>query len=536
MHLKDNPPSVASHGRTVIGFNWINGREVEGDLPSFDSRSAVDTRDTVGIFPECGARDVEKASKAAAEAFKTWSLTPGPVRGAMVARIGEMLTQHKERLAKVIVREVGKPLREALGEVQEAIDTCNYFQSEGRRLHGQTVPSEMPDKELTTYRRPLGVCGVLTAGNFPLAVPSWKIIPAILCGNTVVWKPSEDAPTIAYLFVRCMMDAGLPPGVVNLITGKGHNGCGKFFVAGIDKGFFQKFSFTGSTALGRTIGELAGRNLMIPSLELGGKNPMIVMPDCNLKKAVEGAVFGAFGTAGQRCTSTANIILHKDIAEKFKKRFLAAVAALEIGNPVTDPDVFYGPMINAKLAKGFEEHWAMGEADGATLLCGGERWTEENRTKHVKGFITKGIYMQPCVWDNVTPEMEIFQNEIFGPTVNLSVVEDFDQAMAYANGTPYGLSSSIYTENRHWIERFKREIKAGMSSINNSTSGAEAHMPFGGVGASGNGTREGGLWVLDAYTRWHGVNDDASAHLQLAQIDTDYTTRTKYDHTNWDKL
>ena len=536
MHLKDNPPSVASHGRTVIGFNWIAGREVEGDLPSFDSRSAVDTRDTVGIFPECGARDVEKAAKAAREAFKTWSLTPAPVRGALIERIGAALAQHKEQLAKVITREVGKPLREALGEVQEAIDTCQYFQSEGRRLHGQTAPSEMPDKELATYRRPLGVCGVLTAGNFPLAVPSWKIIPAILCGNTVVWKPSEDAPTIAYLFVRCMMDAGLPPGVVNLVTGKGHSGAGKFLVAGIDKGFFQKFSFTGSTALGRTIGEVAGRNLMIPSLELGGKNPMIVMPDCNLDKAVQGALFGAFGTAGQRCTSTANIILHQDIAERFKEKFMAAVADLDMGNPVTAPDVFYGPMISAKLGKAFEEHWAMGREDGATLLCGGERWTEENRTEHVKGFIGKGVYMQPCVWDGVTPEMAIFQTEIFGPTVNLSTVDSFEQAMAYANGTPYGLSSALYTENRNWIERFKREIHAGMSSINNTTSGAETHMPFGGVGWSGNGTREGGAWVLDAYTRWHAVNDDASPHLQLAQIDADYAAKAKYDITHWEQL
>ena len=536
MHLKDNPPAVATHGRTVIGFNWIGGKEVEGDLPSFDSRSAVDSRDTVGIFPECGERDVEKAAKAAAVAFKTWSLTPAPVRGAIIGRIGEVLTKHKEKLARVITREIGKPLREALGEVQEAIDTCQYFQSEGRRLHGQTVPSEMPDKELYTYRRPLGVCGILAANNFPLAVPSWKIIPAILCGNTVVWKPSEDAPTIAYLFVRCMMDAGLPPGVVNMVTGKGRTGCGKYFLAGIDKGFYQKFSFTGSTALGRVIGEMAGRNLMIPSLELGGKNPMIVMPDCNLDKAVAGALFGAFGTGGQRCTSTANIILHKDIALEFKAKFMEAVQDLDIGNPVTHSDVFYGPMINARFAKAFEAHWDMGRTDGATLLCGGERWTEANRTERVKGFIEKGIYMQPCVWDNVTPEMHLFQTEVFGPTVNLSTVDSFEEAMAYANGTPYGLSSAIYTENRLWIERFKREIHAGMSSINNSTSGAEAHMPFGGVGWSGNGTRESGQWVLDAYTRWHAVNDDASTQLQLAQIETDYASKTKYEATHWEKL
>jgi len=302
MYLKLNHPQVASTGKTIIGFNWIGGKELEGDLPSFDSKSPVDSRDTVGIFPECGERDIEKAAKAARDAFQTWKEVPAPVRGEIVGRIGSALIANKEKLAKVITREIGKTLREARGEVQEAIDTCHFFQSEGRRLYGQTVPSELPNKEITTYRRPVGVCGILAANNFPLAVPSWKIIPAILCGNTVVWKPSDDAPTIAYLFARCMMDAGLPPGVVNVVNGKGRSGCGKHFLAGIDKGYYDKFSFTGSTTVGRMIGEMCGRNLIIPSLELGGKNPMIVMPDANLENAVHGALFGGFATAGQRCT------------------------------------------------------------------------------------------------------------------------------------------------------------------------------------------------------------------------------------------
>lgn len=536
MYLKLNHPQVASVGKTVIGFNWIGGKELEGDLPSFDSKSAVDSRDTVGIFPECGERDIEKAAKAAREAFQTWKEVPAPVRGEIVGRIGEGLRANKEKLAKVITREIGKTIREARGEVQEAIDTCNFFQSEGRRLYGQTVPSELPNKEITTYRRPVGVCGILAANNFPLAVPSWKIIPAILCGNTVVWKPSDDAPTIAYLFARCMMDAGLPPGVVNVVNGKGRAGCGKHFLAGIDKGYYDKFSFTGSTAVGRMIGEMCGRNLIIPSLELGGKNPMIVMPDADLENAVHGALFGAFATAGQRCTSTANVILHKDIAAAFKERFLQGVHNLPIGNPVSHPDVLYGPMINARFAAAFEEHWAMGKQDGATLLTGGARWTEENRDSRVHGEIGRGYYMQPCVWDNVTPEMALFQTEVFGPTVNLSTVDSFEQAMEYANGTPYGLSSAIYTENRAWVDRFKRQIKAGMSSINNSTVGAEAHAPFGGNGWSGNGTRESGVWVLDWYTRWHAVNDDASGKLQLAQIETDYGKKAEYSTTAWEQL
>nr|WP_320133656.1 aldehyde dehydrogenase family protein [uncultured Holophaga sp.] len=535
MYVKPNIPKMAHVGKTLIGFNWVGGRELEGDLPSFDARSSADRRDIVGIFPECSERDVARAAKAAAEAFKTWKEVPAPVRGAYIQRIGEVLSAQKEKLARIIVREIGKPMREALGEVQEAIDTCHYFHSEGRRLHGQTIPSEMPSKSLSTYRRPLGVVGVLASSNFPLAVPSWKIIPAILCGNTVVWKPSEKAPTIAYLFVRAMMDAGLPAGVVNTVNGRGHGACGKGFMAGIDKGFFQKVSFTGSTAMGRSISEACGRNLVSCSLELGGKNPMIVMPDADLDLALEGALTSAFATAGQRCTSLGNLILHKDIAEPFKARLLEAVSKLSIGNP-TDQEVFYGPMINARFAKRFEEHWEMGMKEGATLLTGGAHWNAENRDERVLGEIGHGAYMQPCVWEGVTPEMQLFQQEVFGPTVNLCIAEDFDHALSLANGTPYGLSSALYTENRQHIDRFKRGIQAGMSSINNSTIGAEAHMPFGGVGWSGTNTREGGLWVLEHYTRWHGVNEDYSGRLQLAQIDTDYSSGTKYETTDWNAL
>ncbi len=522
MILKPNAPEAAHAGKTIQGFNYINGKEVEG-VGHIESRSAVDDRDLVGVFPDSGEQDVENAAKAAAKAFKTWSATPSPIRGAVIQRIGQILTEQKDKLAHVITREIGKTPREAAGEVQEAIDTCTFFTSEGRRLYGQTVPSEMAHKELYTYRRPIGVCGILAANNFPMAVPSWKIIPAILCGNTVVWKPSDDAPTIAYLFLKAMQDAGVPEGVVNTVNGKGRAGCGKHFLAGIDKGYYQKFSFTGSTAVGRTIGEMCGRNLMIPSLELGGKNPMVIMPDCDMDNAVRGALWAAFGTAGQRCTSLANIIVHEACAKEFKQAFMDGLAKLEIGNPITHPEVTYGPMINARFAKGFEEHWAEGAKDkGAKLLSGGAQWTEANRTSIVKGDISHGIYMQPCVWDDVTQDMWLFQTEVFGPTVNISTVKDFDQAMDYANGTPYGLSSSLYTENRHWVERFKREIKAGMSSINNTTSGAEAHMPFGGNGWSGNGTRESGIWVIDSYTKWHAVNDDASGKLQLAQIETNY--------------
>ena len=536
MYLKPNHPAMAHAGKTIIGFNWIAGKELEGDLPSFDAKSPVDSRDTVGIFPECGERDLEKAARAAAEAFRTWRNVPAPVRGAHIGRISGTLEANKEKLAKVITRETGKPHREALGEVQEAIDLCDFYRSEGRRLHGQTVPSELPNRTLSTLRRPVGVCGVITPNVFPLAVPVMKILPAILCGNTVVWKPSSHAPSVAYLLGRAMMDAGLPGGVVNIVNGKGHGAFGKHFLAGLDKGFFQKFSFTGSTATGRQVGERCGRNLVLPSLELGAKNPMVIMPDCDLEQALQGALFGAFGSAGQRCTSVSNLIVHRDILPAFQERFLDAASRILIGNPVTNPEVFFGPMMGPRLAHAFEEHWELGREDGARLLSGGARWTPENRDERVLGEIAKGVYMQPCVWEGVTPAMELFQQEILGPTVNLCAVDSFEQALAYANGTHYGLCSAIYTQNRHWIDQFTREIKAGMTSINNSTVGSEVHLPFGGTGWSGNGTREGGAWALDTYTRWQAVNDDTSARLQLAQIETDYGKLAQYDTTKWDLL
>jgi acyl-CoA reductase-like NAD-dependent aldehyde dehydrogenase len=536
MYLKSNHPAMAHAGKTIIGFNWIGGKELEGDLPSFDAKSPVDSRDTVGIFPECGERDLEKAAKAAAEAFKSWKEMPAPVRGAHIGRISTTLATNREKLARIITRETGKPLREALGEVQEAIDICDFYQSEGRRLHGQTVPSELPNRSLYTHRRPVGVCGLITPSIFPLAVPVMKILPAILCGNTVVWKPSSHTPSVAYLFGRAMMDAGLPAGVVNIVNGKGHGPFGKHFLAGIDKGLFQKFSFSGSTASGRHVGERCGKNLIPASLELGAKNPLVIMPDCDLDQALAGALFGAFGSAGQRCTSVANIIVHRDVMPAFREKFLEAVRHLAIGNPIMNPEVFYGPMIGSRLAHAFEEHWEMGRKDGAKLLTGGERWTADNRTERVLGEIAKGVYMQPCVWDEVTPGMHLFQHEILGPTVNLSTVDSFEQALEYANGTPYGLCSAIYTQDRHWIERFTRDIRAGMTSINNSTVGSEVHLPFGGTGWSGNGTREGGAWALDAYTRWQAVNDNTGPRLQLAQIETDYSKRSSYDVTKWDTL
>ena len=501
--------------------NLIDNLEVPSEQ-TFASRNSSELTDVLGHFPEATAEQVRNACEAAGRVFKTWSKTPAPVRGELIGTIGKALEREKEPLSRLVVREMGKTLKEARGDVQEAIDTCHFFQSEGRRLYGQTVPSEMPNKELLTYRRPLGVVGIVTAGNFPVAVPAWKLIPALLTGNTVVWKPSEDAPACAYALVKLMQGAGLPAGVLNLVFGGGRGAAGEFLINMMDEGLLHKFAFTGSTAVGREIGAIAGRNLLHPTLELGGKNPLVVMRDADLDNAVAGALWAAFGTGGQRCTSAGNIIVDAPIYDEFKARFLEAAEKVGIGDPNKHEDVLYGPFINEKFYERWTEHYAWGEADGATLLYGQGRVTPDNRPSGFVGDPEAGFYGWPTVWEGVTPTMKQFQTEIFGPTINLVRVDGIDEALHTANAVAYGLSSAIYTNDRLWAHRFKDEIQAGMTSINNSTTGAEAHMPFGGTKGSGNGTRESGIWVVDNYTYWQGVNDDVSGTLQLAQMDTAY--------------
>ena len=520
MALRDNNSSAARYGRTLVAGHFIDGRDVPARKgETFHSLNPAFQDDIVGEFPLGGAHEVQAACDAARRAFKNWSATPAPVRGQLIGRLGAILLEQKEFLSRIVTREIGKPLRESRGEVQEAIDTAHFFQSEGRRLHGQTVPSEMRMKELMTYRRPIGVCGMITAGNFPIAVPSWKIIPALLCGNTVVWKPSDDAPAIAHAFAQCLVAAGLPAGCLNVVHGGGAGGAGEAMVSAIGHGI-DKVSFTGSSAVGRHIGAVAGAALQVPSLELGGKNPMIVMDDANVDLAVTGALWAAYGTAGQRCTSLGNLILHEKIADAFVEKLAARARALKIGDPSLHEDIDYGPMINTRFMEKFLVHGELEHSSHAQAVLFGERITE-GRWPHFRGDAAKGLYVTPALWDHVHIMDELAQTETFGPTVNVVRVPNFDEAMAAANAHPYGLSSAIYTDNPKWRLRFKNEIQAGMSSINNSTTGAEAHLPFGGIKASGNGTRESGVWVIDAYTRWHCVNIDDSGGLQLAQIETE---------------
>ena len=506
--------------------NLIGGAEV-GSPTSFESRNSSDLADVLGRFPDATKEQVRDACVTARDAFGPWSRTPAPIRGQLIGSIGQALEREKESLSRLVRREMGKTLKEARGSVQEAIDTCHFFQSEGRRLYGQTVPSEMNKKELTTYRRPLGVVGIVTAGNFPIAVPAWKIIPALVTGNTIVWKPSEDAPAVAYAFAKLIEEAGVPAGVLNVVFGGGADAAGAYLVEMMDEGRLDKFAFTGSTKVGRQIGEIAGRNLLHPTLELGGKNPLIVMRDADLDNAVQGAVFSAFGTGGQRCTSAGNIIVDAPIYDEFRKRFLDRVAQITIGDPNQHDDVLYGPFINQRFFENWQSHYQWGEEDGATLLYGHGRITADTLPTGFKGDPDAAYFGWPTVWEGVKPGMKLFQTEVFGPTINLVKVDGIEEAVDAANAVDYGLSSAIYSNDREWVHHFKENIQAGMSSINNTTVGAEAHMPFGGVKGSGNGTRESGIWVIESYTYWHGINDDVSGKLQLAQMDTEYVTPTE---------
>jgi len=505
----------------VRGYNIINGNlTLASDGATYESTNPAWLDDCLGEFPLSTKSDVHDALAAARAAFPGWAATPAPTRGQVIGNMGRLLMERKDDLVRLQAREIGKTLKECGGEIQEAIDTCLFFQSEGRRLYGQTVNSELPDKELFTYRRPLGVCGIINACNFPSAVPFWKMIPAIMCGNTCVWKSPQDSPLLSFALARVMHEAGLPDGVINLIHGKG-SGAGQDLVDSADLGMVDKISFTGSTAVGKMIGETCGRNLVSASLELGGKNPLVIMPSANMENAVEGAYWAGFGTAGQRCTSLGNLIIHEDIYDEFVERFMEKVKSTAVGDSMRHDGVLYGSMLSEKYAVDFLKGIDMCEASGATKIWGEGRITNANKPDHFHGDASEGVYMWPHVYVDVTEDMECFHEEIFGPVVTIVKARDFDHALHLANASPYGLSSAIYTNDRLEAYRYKTGIKAGMTGINNSTTGAEAHLPFGGVKGSGNGTRESGIWVIEAYSYWHAVNDELSGKLQLAQMDVD---------------
>jgi aldehyde dehydrogenase (NAD+) len=497
----------------------IAGNEVTGAPGGrLGSVNPARTSEVVAEVALGDAKTFAEAARAARAAQRAWADVPAPVRGRAIAHIGRVVEANSGALAALVTAEIGKPYAEALGEVREIVDTCDFFLGEGRRLYGQTVPSEMPDKQLFTFRNPVGVVAVITAGNFPVAVPAWYLIPALLCGNAVVWKPAEYAAASARaLFDLLTQGGGLPPGVLNLVLADGEQTFAGLETA-LGEGTVDKVGFTGSSAVGARIGELTGRHLQSPCLELGGKNPMVVAPSADIALAVSAALFSGFGTAGQRCTSLGTVIVHEDVREEFTARFDEATRRAPVGDP--SGDVVYGPMLSERFGRRFEEYLSWIQPHHRLLGSAGTgRITAANPREGFLGDPEAGIFYHPTIAAGLREEDALFREETFGPLVGLMGYRDLDEAIRLANAPGYGLSSSLYTRDPAEVFRFRRGIGAGLVSINNSTSGAEAHLPFGGNGRSGNGSRQSGVWVLDQFTRWQSMNWDYSGSLQKAQLD-----------------
>jgi aldehyde dehydrogenase (NAD+) len=487
--------------------NFINGEWVPASGgKAYENRNPADWDELVGMFVSSSSEDVDAAVDAAKEAYKSWRLVPAPKRAEILYRAAELLLQRKEEFAKDMTREMGKVLAETRGDVQEAIDMTYYMAGEGRRLFGQTTPSELPNKFAMSVRQSIGVCGMITPWNFPMAIPAWKMMPALVSGNTVVLKPAEDTPLSAYHLVQTLTEAGLPKGVVNLVSGDGPN-------AGAPISQHKEvpvLSFTGSTAVGRIIAEACAPDFKHVSLEMGGKNIIIVMDDANLDLAVDGAVWGGFGTTGQRCTAASRIAVHKSVYGEFSKRLVERVKHLKVGNGLDTPTEM-GPCINEQQLNTVMSYVEIGKVEGAKLLTGGKRLDS--------GVFAKGWFHEPTVFGDCSPKMRVAQEEIFGPVVSLIPVHDFTEAIEVANGVPYGLSASIYTKNVNQAFEAIRDIYTGIVYVNAPTIGAETHLPFGGTKQTGNGHREAAIAAIDFYTEWKTLYIDYSDKLQRAQID-----------------
>src|SRR4051812_34616615 len=500
-------PASLSASQTRVFKNFIDGEWVEASTgETFENRNPADTRDLVGIFQKSGREDVNTAVEAAKRAFARWRLVPAPRRAEIVFRAAEILIERKEAYSREMTREMGKVLAETRGDVQEAIDAAYYNAGEGRRLFGPTVPSEMPNKFAMAVRQPIGVCGMITPWNFPMAISSWKLLPAIVCGNTCVIKPAQDTPLSTFNLVRALTDAGLPKGVINVVAGFGPE-VGTPLAEHAD---VRAVSLTGSSAVGKIIGGIAAQSFKHCSLELGGKNPMIVLDDANLDLAVEGGLWGAFGTTGQRCTATSRIIVQKGVYGEFVERLVDRAKKLKVGNGL-DEAVQMGPAINQKQLETDLSYVEVGQSEGAKLVCGGHRLDQ--------GEYQYGWFMEPTVFTEVDAKMRIAQEEIFGPVVSIIPCDGMEDAIEIANGIQYGLSSAIYTKDVNKAFSAVRDLDAGITYVNAPTIGAEVHLPFGGTKATGNGHREGGVGALDFYTEWKSVYVDYSDKLQRAQID-----------------
>jgi acyl-CoA reductase-like NAD-dependent aldehyde dehydrogenase len=488
--------------------NYIGGKWVQSESGEvFENINPADTNDVIGRFPLSTSDDVNAAVNAAQLAFDGWRNTPAPRRAEILFRLGEILIRNKVRFSAEMTREMGKVLKEAGGDVQEAIDCTYYTAGEGRRLHGFTTPAEMPDKFAMCVRQPVGLCGLITPWNFPMAIPSWKLIPALVCGNAVVLKPAEDTPLSTYNLVHACEEAGIPPGVVNLVTGYGENAG----AAITNHPALRLISFTGSTETGRMVASACAERNAICSLEMGGKNVIVVMDDADVDLAIEGAVWGAFGTSGQRCTASSRLVVHKKVYKQFSKKLVERAKSLRVGNGA-HPKTEMGPVINADAVKKIMKYIEIGEhQDGATLACGGKRLN--------KGEYANGYFIEPTVFTDVAPDMRIAQEEIFGPVTAVIPTKSLDEAVEIANGVRYGLSAAIYTSDVNRAFRAMNDMYTGIFYVNASTIGAEVHLPFGGTKATGNGHREAGTQVLDIFSEWKSIYVDYSGKLQRAQID-----------------
>ncbi len=487
--------------RNLIGDDWVAAKSGA----TFTSVNPANHDEVIGEFAASGAADVDAAVEAAKAAFPAWSMMPAPKRGEILFRVARLLAEHKEELSRLMTREMGKVLPEARGDVQEAIDVAYYMAGEGRRMFGQTVPSEMPDKFAMAIRRPIGVVGIITPWNFPVAIPGWKLFPALICGNTAVIKPASDTPACLVRFVELLREGGIPPGVVNVVTGSGGE-VGNPIVAHPD---VRVISFTGHTDTGVEISRTAAETLKRVSLELGGKNPIVIWEDADLDLALDSVVWSAFGTSGQRCTAASRIVVHRSVHDQFVQSLRGRVASLVLGSGLDDAtDV--GPVINDTAVERIAAYAAIGRGE-AELVIGGEPARD--------GKLAKGSFFQPTIFADVRPNARIAQEEIFGPVTSVIPVDDWDEAVRVVNGVKYGLSTSLFTQNITLAFRSIRDFDSGLGYVNHGTIGAEAHLPFGGVKATGNGHREVGQASLDFFSEWKSVYIDYSGQLPRAPID-----------------
>ncbi len=487
--------------------NFINGEWLESRSgKALEDRNPANRDELVGMFPASNEEDVALAVTAAQSAYDKWRLTPAPHRAEILFRAAEILVKRKEDFARDMTREMGKVLDETRGDVQEAIDMTYLMAGEGRRQFGQTTPSELPNKFAMSVRAPIGVAGLVTPWNFPMAIPSWKSMPALVCGNTIVLKPAEDTPLSTYNLTQVLEEAGLPAGVLNVVFGDGPDAGAPV----VNHPKVDLVSFTGSTEVGRIVSEACASTFKKCHLEMGGKNIIIVMDDANLDLAVEGAIWGGFGTTGQRCTAASRVAVQKKVYREFVERFVARAKALKVGDGL-DPSTQMGPCINEQQLNTVMKYVEIGKNEGAKLAAGGHRLES--------GALAKGWFHEPTVFVDCDPQMRVCQEEIFGPVVCVIPFETFDEGLAIANGVNYGLSAAIYTRNVNQAFRAQRDLETGIVYVNAPTIGAETHLPFGGTKNTGNGHREAGLTALDFYSEWKTLYIDYSDRLQRAQID-----------------